>query len=254
MSISLSTSYLAIIADNFADIILVGDSLAMSQFGMDSTHDIDLATMIRHGKAVTNSTKKALIIVDMPYSSCSSPQKTLENAQLIISETNAQAVKIEGGAEICNNVKLLIKNNIPVCAHVGLLPQSIQKGEKFKVKGKNQQETQQIINDAISLQKAGAFAIVLEAMIEPLARKISQNLDIPSIGIGASPLCDGQILVAEDILGLYDKKNPKFVKKYQNLHPIISQAFKTYSQEIKNNSFPSKEHCYYQNYNKKKSN
>ena len=247
VSISLSTSSLALIADEFADIILVGDSLAMSLFGLNSTRDIDIPTMIRHGKAVANSSTKALIIVDIPYALCPSPQKTLEEAKLIISETKAQAVKIEGGEEVCDTVRLLVENNIPVCAHIGLLPQSVEPGGRFKVKGKNRQEAEKILNDAISLEKSGAFSIVLEAVIEPLAYKISKRLTIPCIGIGASPHCDGQILVAEDILGFYDKKPPKFVKRYQNLHQIISQTFEEYSKEVKENSFPAREHCYYDN-------
>ena len=228
------------IADKYCDIILVGDSLGMVLYGMSSTREVKLSTMILHGRTVKKFTKKSLIVVDMPYRTYLNKSTALENAKKLIRETNCDAVKLEGGKKISPIIKFLVNKNIPVMGHIGLLPQT---SRNFKFKGKNNSEQKLIYDDAISIAKSGAFAIVIECVVENLAKKITKTIKIPTIGIGASKYCDGQILVTDDILGFSDL-SPKFVKKYSNLKKIIETSIDKYAKDVKLRLFPSNKNIY----------
>ncbi|MBJ56697.1 MAG: 3-methyl-2-oxobutanoate hydroxymethyltransferase [Rickettsiales bacterium] len=233
------------IFDKYADILLVGDSLGMIIYGFENTIKVSLRMMIDHGKAVVKTTKKSLVAIDLPFGTYeSSKEKAFATAAKLISKTEANAVKIEGGIELAETIKFLVDRGIPVIGHIGLLPQRIQSTGKFSVKGKSQNEEKKIINDAKSIQKAGAFACVVEAVTENLGRKITKNLSIPTIGIGAGRYCDGQILVTDDLLGLYNKFTPKFVKKYANLTKNVDDAVKKYSKDVISGNFPDKDNIY----------
>ena len=228
----------ATILDKYCDIILVGDSIGMVLYGMKSTRDITIETMIQHARAVKNFSKRSLIVFDMPYKSYLNKYDAYKNAKKIIKLTKCDAIKLEGGKKITNIVKHLIKNKIPVMGHIGLLPQS---SNKFKLKGKNLIDKKKILEDAISLSNSGVFAVVIECVVESLARKITSTVPIPTIGIGASKYCDGQILVVDDMIGLSDFR-PKFVKQYSNIRKIIEQSVKKYCHDVKKRRFP-----YYKN-------
>jgi 3-methyl-2-oxobutanoate hydroxymethyltransferase len=202
---------IASILDNHCDIILVGDSLGSVLYNYKSTKEVTLDTMINHSKSVRLGVKKSLMVVDMPFNTYRNPKEALKNAKLVIKKTKCDAVKLEGGKKIINQIKYLIKNKIPVMGHLGLLPQTA-KG-KFKSKGKSFKETKELINDALLLQNSGVFAIVLECIKTPTAKKITQSLKIPTIGIGSSVHCDGQVLVTDDLIGLNNTKI-RFVKKF----------------------------------------
>ena len=210
----------------------------MVLYGMKSTRDISLETMILHAKTVKNFCKKSLVVVDMPYKTYRNKFDAYNNAKKIIKITKCDAVKLEGGKKISSTVKYLTKNKIPVMGHIGLLPQT---SSKFKIKGKNEKDKKKILQDAISLSRSGAFAIVIECVVESLARKITNTISIPTIGIGASKYCDGQILVVDDMIGLSDF-HPKFVKKYVNIRKIIENGVRKYCNDVRKRKFP-----YYQN-------
>ena len=228
------------IADKYCDIILVGDSLGMVLYGMNSTREVKLSTMILHGKTVKKFSEKSLVVVDMPYRTYSNKNTALKNAKKLIYETNCDAVKLEGGKKVSSIIKFLVGKNIPVMGHIGLLPQT---SKNFKFKGKKYDEQKLIYNDAIAVSKSGAFAIVIECVVEKLAKKITQNIKIPTIGIGASKYCDGQILVTDDMLGFSDL-SPKFVKKYSNLKKIIESSIDKYVKDVKLRIFPSNKNIY----------
>ena len=219
----------------------MGDSLGSVLYNYSTTRKVTLTEMINHSKSVRLGVKKSLMVVDMPFNTYSTKNSALKNAKKIIKETNCDAVKLEGGKKIINQIKILIKNRVPVMGHLGLLPQSV-KG-KFKSKGKNDREIRQLINDAILLEKNGVFAIVLECVKAPIAKKISQNLNIPTIGIGSSVHCDGQVLVTDDLLGLNETKI-KFVKKFLNLKKYINLGLKRFTFEVKKKKYPSKKYSY----------
>jgi len=227
--------------DKFADITLVGDSLGSVLYNYDTTRKVKLINMIDHSKSVRLGVKKSLMVVDMPYNTYGSKILALKNAQKIIKETKCDAVKLEGGKNIIEQVKYLIKNKIPVMGHLGLLPQSA-KG-KFKSKGKSTRETKLLINDALLLQNSGAFAIVLECVKAATTKKISQSLKIPTIGIGSSVHCDGQVLVTDDLIGLNDTKI-RFVKKFINIKKYINIGLKKFSKDVKLKKYPTKKHSY----------
>ena len=231
---------IAQIADKYCDIILVGDSLAMVLYGMKTTRDIKINTMILHAKAVKTSTKKSLVVFDMPYKTYTNKFIAYKNAKKVMRLTKCNALKLEGGKKIVNIIKYLTKKGIPVLGHIGLLPQH---SPNFKLKGKNLTQQRQILEDAVALTKAGVFAIVIECVVENLAKKITNSISVPTIGIGASKYCDGQILVTDDMLGLSDF-SPKFVKKYSNLKKIIDKCVKSYVKEVKNRKFPSLKNVY----------
>ncbi|MEC8074281.1 MAG: 3-methyl-2-oxobutanoate hydroxymethyltransferase [Pseudomonadota bacterium] len=235
--------FFAEIADQFCDIVLVGDSLGMAYYGDTSTRSVSLNDMIRHAKSVRSGVKKALMVVDMPYGTCKNPLLAKKNALRIIKETKCDAVKLEGGKEIKHIIQYLIKNKINVMGHIGLLPQKVQSKKDYKIKGINSAEKNKILNDLKNIQEAGVFAIVLEAVKNETAKEVMKLSKVPIIGIGASKKCDGQILVLEDMLGMF-KKVPKFVKKYSNLRGYIKKAVKEYAKDIKNRKFPTKNNIY----------
>lgn len=237
-------AHTAAIVDKYADFILVGDSLGMVMHGMDSTVGVPLDLMIMHGKAVVRGTKKALIVVDMPFGTYEElPNIAFRNAAKIMKETGCGAVKLEGGSRMAETIHFLVQRGIPVMAHTGLTPQSSHVMGGFKTQGRNEDTWAAHEDDARAVAKAGAFAVVLEGMVEPLAAKITKQIDIPTIGIGASADCDGQILVLEDMLGM-NPWTPKFVKVYGSLGPMIEDSVKRYAEEVKNRSFPSEEEVY----------
>ena len=226
------------------DLLLVGDSLGMVMHGMDSTVGVPLDLMIMHGKAVVRGTKKALIVVDMPFGSYEeSPNMAFRNAAKIMKETGCGAVKIEGGARMADTITFLVQRGIPVMAHIGLTPQSSHVMGGFKTQGRDADTWAAHIADAHAVTDAGAFAVVLEGMVEPLAAKITREIAIPTIGIGASADCDGQILVLEDMLGM-NPWTPKFVKVYGQLGPMIEDSVKRYAADVKARSFPSEDEVY----------
>lgn len=227
------------------DSLLVGDSLGMTMLGYENTLAVTLDDMIHHCKAVTRGTKRALVVCDMPFMTYHvSPEKTVENAGRVIKETGVQAVKIEGGKEVAPHIEALIKAQIPVMGHLGLTPQSVNMMGGFKVQGKSEANAKKLIEDAQLLQALGCFAIVLECIPEKLATLISSQLDIPTIGIGAGNGCDGQVLVVQDMLGLYNDIVPKFVKQYTNLNEVVTEAVQNYCEEVKNSVFPEQKHTF----------
>ena len=205
--------------DKYVDIVLVGDSLGSVLYNYSTTRKVTLTEMINHSKSVKLGIKKSLMVVDMPYKTYNTKKLALKNARKVIRETKCDAVKLEGGKKVIDQIKVLIKNKIPVMGHIGLLPQTV-KG-KFKSKGKTSKEINQLMNDALLLQKNGVFAIVLECVKTPIAKQITKKLKIPTIGIGSSVYCDGQVLVTDDLLGL-NSSNIKFVKKFINLKKFSS--------------------------------
>ncbi len=227
------------------DMILVGDSLGMVVLGYDTTLPVTMEDMLHHTKAVSRAAANSLIIADMPFMSYQvSRELALTNAGRFLQEAGAQAVKLEGGREQAETVRRIVAAGIPVMAHLGLTPQSIHQIGGFKVQGKNEDSAHRIIEDAKILEEAGAFSLVLECIPEKLASEITNSLTIPTIGIGAGVNCDGQVLVINDMLGIYDRFTPKHVKKYANLNLEIKKAVETYIAEVKNGVFPDSEHSF----------
>tara|TARA_B100001057_G_scaffold19452_1_gene17946 strand:+ start:1245 stop:2018 length:774 start_codon:yes stop_codon:yes gene_type:complete len=227
--------------DRHADIVLVGDSLGSVLYNYSTTRKVTLNEMINHSKSVRLGVKRSLMVVDMPYKTYNTKSSALKNARKIMRETKCDAVKLEGGKKIIEKIKFLTKNNIPVMGHLGLLPQTA-KG-KFKSKGKTDREKKELLKDALLLQEFGVFSIVLECVKSSTAREITQKLDIPTIGIGSSVHCDGQVLVTDDLLGLNNTKI-KFVKKFINIKKYINLGLKKFSLEVKSKKYPSKKHSY----------
>ena len=240
VSLAAYSKNVASILDNFCDLILVGDSLGSVLYNYKSTREVSLKTMIEHSKSVRMGIKKSLMVVDMPHNTYRNAKEALKNAKKIMSETKSDAVKLEGGKKICKIVELLTKNNIPVMGHLGLLPQS---EKTFKFKGKKISERNKILKDAELLQSAGAFSIVLECVETSLSKMVTKKISIPTIGIGASNNCDGQILVFDDLIGL-NPINVRFVKKYSNIRKEMTKAVASYAKEVRNNKFPLKKHSY----------
>jgi 3-methyl-2-oxobutanoate hydroxymethyltransferase len=239
------TSLTAQLLDDHTDLLLVGDSLGMVLYGLDDTLGVTLDMMIAHGKAVMRRSNRACVIVDMPFGSYQeSPEAAFKNAAQVMKEVGCAGVKLEGGIEMAKTISFLTKRGIPVLAHVGLLPQSVNTAGGFRSHGQEDEEATQILADAVAVTNAGAFAIVVEGTVEPLARKITENIHIPTIGIGASPACDGQILVTEDLVGLFSDFTPKFVKRYADLGEQIADAAKSYSEDVRSRNFPGPEHCF----------
>ncbi|WP_172328779.1 3-methyl-2-oxobutanoate hydroxymethyltransferase [Mangrovicoccus sp. HB161399] len=237
-------AHTAAIVDEVADFILVGDSLGMVMHGMESTVGVPLDLMIMHGRAVVRGTKRALIVVDMPFGTYEeSPSIAFRNAAKIMKETGCGAVKLEGGKRMAETIRFLTERGIPVMAHIGLTPQSSHVMGGFKTQGRDEESWPMHEEDARAVAEAGAFALVLEGMLEPLARRITDQVAIPTIGIGASAHCDGQILVLEDMLGL-NPWTPKFVKVYGQLGDMIKQAVKSYAEEVRDRSFPGEDQVY----------
>ena len=240
VSLTAYSKNVASILDNFCDIILVGDSLGSVLYNYKSTRQVSLKTMIDHSKSVRMGIKKSLMVVDMPYNTYRNPKEALKNAKKIILNTKCDAIKLEGGKKIHKIVKLLTKNNIPVMGHLGLLPQS---DKTFKFKGKKISERNVIVKDAELLQSAGVFSIVLECVETSLSKMVTKKVNIPTIGIGASNNCDGQILVFDDLIGL-NPINVRFVKKYSNIRKEMTKAVASYARDVKKKKFPLRKHSY----------
>ncbi|MGI6718535.1 MAG: 3-methyl-2-oxobutanoate hydroxymethyltransferase [Bacteroidales bacterium] len=248
--ISMLTAYdysIAKIVDKAGiDSILVGDSLGMVIQGHNSTLSVTVDDIIYHTKIVRKALNRAFLIADMPFMSYHiTPEEAVYNAGRIIKEGGAEAVKLEGGVKFADTIKAIVDANIPVMGHLGMTPQSVNVFGGFKVRGKNEDQAQKIYDDAKLLEELGVFSITLECVPDLLAKKITENLNIPTIGIGAGKYCDGQVLVVNDMLGLFDTILPKFVKKYANLAKDADDAIKEYIKEVKSGSFPSEEYTYH---------
>ena len=240
VSLTAYSKNIAKILDNFCDVILVGDSLGSVLYNYKSTREVSLDIMIEHSKSVRMGVKKSLMVVDMPYNTYNNPKMALKNAKKIMSKTKCDAVKLEGGKKILKIIQTLVKNKIPVMGHLGLLPQT---DKTFKYKGRKISERNKILKDAKLLEDAGAFSIVLECVETSLAKIVTKKISIPTIGIGASNNCDGQILVIDDLIGL-NSTDVRFVKKYSNIRNTIAKAVLNYSKDVRKKKFPLKKHSY----------
>ena len=227
------------------DIVLVGDSLGMVVLGYTDTVSVTMEEMIHHTKAVVRGVEHALVVTDMPFGSCSSSiPAAIDNAVRILKEGRADAVKVEGGVAMARTVAAMVAAGIPVQGHIGLTPQTATSLGGFKVQGKSAQAAHQLIDDALALEAAGCFSVVLEAIPAPLAEHITGRLAIPTIGIGAGPDCDGQVLVIHDLVGLYDRFTPKFVKQYARINEPVGEALRQYREEVQNRAFPTAAHSF----------
>lgn len=230
------------------DMILVGDSLGMVVLGYENTLSVTMEDMLHHTRAVTRAVRNAMVVGDMPFLSYHiSRKEAVRNAGRFIQEAGAQAVKLEGGKERVDTIKAILDAQIPVMGHIGLTPQSVNQLGGFKVQGKDLETARKLISDAKALEEAGVFSIVLECVPTPLAKKITEEVGVPTIGIGAGPYCDGQVLVINDMLGMFKGHIPKFVKKYANLEPVIAEALKAYKREVEAGIFPGEEHSFSMN-------
>ena len=237
-------AHTAAIADKHCDVVLVGDSLGMVMHGFESTVPVTLDMMILQGHAVMRGSRRALVVVDMPFGSYeASKEQAFMSAARVLKETGCGAIKLEGGKRMAETIRFLVERGVPVMAHVGLTPQSINTIGSFRAQGRSEADWAPIEQDAVAVSDAGAFSVVIEAVAEPLARKITQAVPIPTIGIGASNACDGQVLVMEDMLGL-SPRVPKFVKRYGDLGPGIEKAIGAYAAEVRSRAFPGPEHVY----------
>lgn len=231
--------------DEHCDLLLVGDSLGMVLYGMDTTVSVTLDMMIAHGRAVMRGVSRACVIVDMPFGSYQeSKEQAYRNAVRILQETGCDGVKLEGGTEMAETIQFLANRGVPVLAHVGLMPQMVNTAGGFRALGHSDAEAAKIAADAQAVSEAGAFGVVIEGTVEPVARAISEALHVPTIGIGASAACDGQVLVCDDMLGLFDAFKPRFVKRYAELGPLVVQAAADYAREVREGSFPTDEHTF----------
>jgi len=236
---------LARMLDPIADLLLVGDSLGMVVYGLDSTLPVTVEMMIAHGAAVVRGARRACVIVDMPFGSYQeTPSQAFRNAARIMGETGCAGVKLEGGEPMAETVRFLVERGIPVLGHIGLQPQSVNALGGFRAQGRSAPEAARVIADAHAVADAGAFGLVVEGTAEPVARRLTGEIAVPTIGIGASPACDGQILVTEDMLGLFDEFQPRFVKRYANLSSEVAAAAAAYADDVRARRFPGPEHCY----------
>ena len=236
---------MARLLDPVADLLLVGDSLGMVVYGFESTLPVTLDMMIAHGGAVVRGSRRSCVVVDMPFGSYqATPEQAFRNAARIMAETGCAAIKLEGGEAMAETVRFLVERGIPVLGHIGLQPQSINALGGFRAQGRSEPEASRVIADAHAVADAGAFALVVEGTAEPVARRLTEQVAVPTIGIGASPACDGQILVTEDILGLFAEFQPRFVKRYAELAPAVVAAAQAYADDVRARRFPGPEHCY----------
>ena len=244
VSLTAYHAHTAAIADKHVDFLLVGDSLGMVMHGYETTVPVSLELMIMHGRAVTRGAKKALVVVDMPFGSYEeSPSVAFRNAARVMKETECGAIKLEGGRRMAETINYLVDRGVPVMAHIGLTPQAINTLGGFRAQGRTEDQWAALEDDARAVSEAGAFAVVLEAIAEPLAQRITTAVPIPTIGIGASAACDGQILVMEDMLGL-SPRVPKFVKEFGKIGAAIDGAIGEYASAVRDRSFPAREHTY----------
>lgn len=239
------TAPMAQLLDPHCDVLLVGDSIGMALYGMENTLGVTLEMLIAHGQAVMRKARRSCVLIDLPYGTYEdSPQQAYQSALRLMTETGCDGVKLEGGREMVETIGFLSSQGLPVMAHIGLKPQSVVKEGGYKIKGKTEEEAEALLEDARAVEAAGAFAILIEGTVEPVACTITQSVSIPTIGIGASSACDGQILVTEDLLGLTVDHTPKFVKTYANLGAIITEAVSSYAADVRARSFPSENHVY----------
>ena len=245
VSLTAYTTPVARAFDSHADLLLVGDSVGMVLYGMSTTLSVTLEMMIAHGQAVMRGTERACVMVDLPFGSYQeSPQQAFRAASRVLAETGCSAVKIEGGVEMAETIRFLVRRGVPVCGHIGLMPQSVQVAGGFRATGRKEDEAEKLRADAHAVDAAGAFAVVLEGVVEPLAAQITREVALPTIGIGASPHCDGQVLVADDVLGLFTDFTPRFVKRYATLGDQIGPAAAAYAEDVRARRFPGPEHCF----------
>jgi 3-methyl-2-oxobutanoate hydroxymethyltransferase len=241
------TTPVAKLLDPHCDVLLVGDSLGMVLYGLPSTLAVTLEMMIAHGAAVVRGARQALVVVDMPFGSYqASPVRAFKNAVRILAETGCQAVKLEGGAEMAPTISFLTARGVPVCGHVGLMPQQVNVAGGFRATGRTHDEAARVSADAEAVAAAGAFAVVIEGTLEPVAAAITARIDIPTIGIGASAACDGQVLVIDDVLGTFNDFTPRFVKRYAELGVEISRAVAAYAADVRSRAFPGAAHVFRQ--------
>ena len=239
------TTPIARLLDPHVDVLLVGDSLGMVLYGLETTLAVTLDMMIAHGAAVVRGSSRACVIVDLPFGTYQeSPAQAFRNAARVMAETGCGGVKLEGGGEMAETIAFLTARGIPVMAHVGLMPQAVNVAGGFRAQGRDEAEAAAIRADAAAVSAAGAFAVVVEGTVEPVARALSAEIAIPTIGIGASAACDGQVLVIDDILGLFNTFVPKFVKRYAELGEQVSDAAARYAAEVRARTFPGPEHCF----------
>ncbi len=239
------TARIAQILDRHCDLLLVGDSLAMVLYGMENTRGVSLDMMINHGKAVVRGAESTCVIVDMPFGTYEdSQEQALENARRVMDETGCAGVKLEGGENFATTIERLVSAGIPVIGHIGLMPQSVEEASGFRVQGKTDVGQEQLLKDAKAVEVAGASAIVIEATIDSVSALITRAVAIPTIGIGASAACDGQILVTEDMLGITGDQVPKFVKQYAHVSEGIERAVESYAQEVRSRAFPGEANIY----------
>ncbi|MEX0306377.1 MAG: 3-methyl-2-oxobutanoate hydroxymethyltransferase [Ruegeria sp.] len=244
VSLTAYTTPMAHLMDAHCDFVLVGDSVGMVLHGLTSTLGVTMEMMIMHGQAVARGLDKAMMVIDMPFASYEhDPAQAFRNAARLMSETGAGAVKLEGGVEMSETIRFLVKRGIPVMAHIGLTPQSINTLGGYKVQGRDEQ-AEAVLADARAVTEAGAFSVVLEKVPQGLANQITSEIEIPTIGIGASAGCDGQILVVDDMLGFFTAFKPKFVKRYADLGPLAEAAIAEYAAEVRARSFPADEHVF----------
>ena len=244
VSLTAYHAHTAQLLDEYVDFMLVGDSLGMVMHGLESTIGVTLDMMILHGKAVVRGSKRALIVVDLPFGSYEeTPSQAFASASRVMRETGCGAVKLEGGTRMAETIRFLAERGVPVMAHIGLTPQSFHTMGGFKIQGREKAQWKMLIEDGVAVSEAGAFAVVIEGVAAPLAEKITKAVPIPTIGIGASAQCDGQILVLEDMLGLTPRV-PKFVKIYGKVGSAIEGAVKAYAQEVRSGAFPDDAHTY----------
>ena len=237
------TTPMARLLDVHADLLLVGDSLGMVLYGFETTVSVTLDMMIAHGGAVMRGTRRACVVVDMPFGSYQeSPRQAFRNAARILAETGCAAVKLEGGVEMAETIRFLVARGVPVCGHVGLMPQAVNVSG-YRVQGRDASSATAVAEDARAVAEAGAFALVIEGTTRALATAITRASPVPTIGIGASPDCDGQILVSDDMLGLFTAFRPRFVKRYAELADAVSQAAAAYAEDVRARRFPAAEHC-----------
>ena len=238
------TVRMAQLMDPHCDLLLVGDSLGQVIYGLPSTVPVTLAMMAAHGAAVVRGSYHAVVVIDMPFGSYeASPQQAFESAAYLLKETGAAAVKLEGGVAMAPTVAFLSERGIPVMGHVGLTPQAVNALGGYGARGRSQEEADKIIGDARAVAAAGAFAVVIEGVVETIAIAITDSIDVPTIGIGASARCDGQVLVAEDMLGLFERV-PRFVKRYADMAGFVGDSVRAYAAEVRERSFPTADQVY----------
>jgi 3-methyl-2-oxobutanoate hydroxymethyltransferase len=239
------TKPMAQLLDPHCDVLLVGDSLGMVVYGMENTLNLPLDTMIRHTQAVMRGSQHACVMLDMPFGSYQeSKEQAYRNCARAMAESGAQALKLEGGAELVETVEFLVARGIPVMPHIGLMPQRVHEMGGFKAQGKEEDAARKWTTIAKRFESVGAFSVLIEGTVEPVARAVTEAVAVPVIGIGASPACDGQVLVTEDILGLYADFTPKFAKRYAEVGKLVSEAAGAYAAEVRSGAFPSLEHCF----------